>query len=43
VPEALRSKSYGSSTGPRLRQALARTTRVVLDLGAGKQGLVPAN
>jgi hypothetical protein len=42
VPGALERKSYGSSTAQRLREALARTTRVVLDLGAAKQGLVPA-
>ena len=39
IQSALRSGRYGSSTERRLRQALTRTTRVVMSLGGAKSGL----
>jgi poly-gamma-glutamate capsule biosynthesis protein CapA/YwtB (metallophosphatase superfamily) len=42
VPGALATREYGTAGAQRLREALTRTTHVVLDLGADKQGLVPA-
>jgi poly-gamma-glutamate synthesis protein (capsule biosynthesis protein) len=39
VRRALRTGDYGSSTRPRLRAALARTTRVVQSLDGAKNGL----
>ena len=40
VTAALRTGRYGSSTRARLTQALERTTRVVMSMGAAEQGLV---
>jgi poly-gamma-glutamate capsule biosynthesis protein CapA/YwtB (metallophosphatase superfamily) len=39
VREALRTREYGSSTRPRLRAALRRTTRVVESMDGAKHGL----
>ncbi|GLY27374.1 CapA family protein [Kineosporia sp. NBRC 101731] len=42
VRQALRTKDYGSTTRPRLLQALRRTTKVVESMGGAKAGLTPA-